>query len=378
MKSNLLRNRSPIRRQRARNYILITLVSFALSISITRLFLTLTGFPQLGNRELHIAHVMWGGLTLFIATLLPLLLANQWVFTISAILSGVGVGLFMDEVGKFITQTNDYFYPPAAPIIYAFFLLVVLIYIEISRRKTSDPRTEMYYILQDFQEVLDHDLSEEERKDILSHLDLVLRDAAHPDLTNLAQALKGFILTNNLKLVPETPSFWKRVQRNLEHIEFHWLTRNRFRAALTGALLGWSVQSLYTPIYILTQMSDPAHLIPILNNLVSQRLVRNHGGLTWFEIYLGLLTSVGLILLTAAMLLAVGKQRLAINLAYVGMLISLTMVNLLTFYYDQFSAILNAVLQLVILQGILRYRRRFIKTRIDDFSTPILMKTNDP
>jgi hypothetical protein len=367
MKSNTLRTRSPIRRQKARNYLLITLVSFALSVSLTRLFLTLTGFPQLGNRELHIAHVLWGGLILFIAALLPLLFTNQWIYTTTAVLSGVGVGLFMDEVGKFITQTNDYFYPPAAPIIYAFFLLVVLVYVDISRRKASDARTEMYYILQDFEEVLDHDLSEEERNDILTHLELVLKDTTHPDLANLAQSLKSFIQNKDLELVPDIPSFWKRWRLRMEKFEASWLTHNRFRAALVGALLGWSIYSLYYPLFILTQSRDPAELNTILTGLVSQRLVRSHGGMTWFEVHLGLLTAVGLVLFTAAGLLALNKQRRAINLAYVGMLTSLTMVNLLVFYYDQFSAIISAALQLVILLGILRYRSRFLKSRPDDF-----------
>ena len=367
MKSNTLKNRSAIRRQKARNYLLITLLSFALSVSLTRLFLTLTGFPQLGSRELHIAHVLWGGLILFIAALLPLLCTNQWIYTTTAVLSGVGVGLFMDEVGKFITQTNDYFYPPAAPIIYAFFLLVVLVYVEISRRKASDARTEMYYILQDFEEVLDHDLSEEERQDILSHLDFVLKDTSHPDLANLAQALKGFVQNKDLELVPETPSFWKRQRMRLENFEVRWLSHNRFRAALVGALLGWSLYSLYYPLFILTQSRDPSEMNTILVGLVSQRLVRSHGGMTWFEVHLGLLIGVGLVLLTAAGLLAFNKQRRAINLAYVGMLTSLTMVNLLVFYYDQFSAIIQAALQLVILLGILRYRKRFLKSQPGDF-----------
>ncbi len=95
--------------------------------------------------------------------------------------------------------------------------------------------------------------------------------------------------------------------------------------------------------------------------------MRSHGGVTWFEIHLGLLTAVGLVLLTAAGLLALNKQRRAINLAYVGMLTSLTMVNLLLFYYDQFSAIISAALQLVILLGILRYRTRFLSSRVGDF-----------
>ncbi len=367
MSTKIFPTRSPIRRRKARNYLLITLVSFALSVSLTRLFLTMTGFPQLGNRELHIAHVLWGGLILFIASLIPMLLANQWAFSLSAILSGVGVGLFMDEVGKFITQTNDYFYPPAAPIIYAFFLLVVLVYVEASRKRAKDSRAEMYHILEDFEEVLDHDLSEREREIILRHLDKVLQDSSHPDLANLARALKRFIQSKDLALVPETPSLLSRWLDRLKESEARWLTQGRFRAALVGALLGWSLYSLYYPIYIMLQWRDPAEMNSIVMGLVSQRLVRGHGGLTWFEIHLGLLTAVGLVLFTAAGLFWLNKQRRAINLAYVGMLSSLTMVNLLVFYYDQFSAIVSAGVQLVILLGILRYRRRFLQARLSDF-----------
>jgi len=34
--------------------------------------------PQLAAGDLHIAHVLWGGLLLFAASLLPLVLANRW------------------------------------------------------------------------------------------------------------------------------------------------------------------------------------------------------------------------------------------------------------------------------------------------------------
>ena len=65
---------------------------------------------------------------LFAGSLLPLIFLNKRTLDLSALLSGIGMGLFIDEVGKFLTQTNDYFYPGAAPIIYSFFLIILLIF----------------------------------------------------------------------------------------------------------------------------------------------------------------------------------------------------------------------------------------------------------
>jgi nucleoside-diphosphate-sugar epimerase len=133
-----------VKREGAEQFLLYSLLSFAASVSLTRLFWEITGYPQLGNSTLHSVHVLWGGLLLFVASLLPLVLTNRWVYPMGGILSGAGVGLFIDEVGKFITQTNDYFYPPAAPIIYAFFLLVVLFYLRVRRPAPQEPRAELY------------------------------------------------------------------------------------------------------------------------------------------------------------------------------------------------------------------------------------------
>src|SRR5438094_4878629 len=111
MDSNNRRVRAPVKRRNAQYYLLLTLVSFAGSVVVTRLYLGLTGFPQIGNGEFHIGHVLWGGLLLFAAAILPLIWANRWVFSVSAVLNGMGVGLFIDEVGKFITRNNDCFSP---------------------------------------------------------------------------------------------------------------------------------------------------------------------------------------------------------------------------------------------------------------------------
>src|SRR5919199_3044179 len=170
MKSSIRRTHKPVKREDAEHYLVAALLGFATSIILIRLFLELTGYPQVGNSELHIAHVLWGGLLLFIACVLTLVFTNRWVYKVSALLAGVGVGLFIDEVGKFITQSNNYFYPAAAPIIYTFFLLTVLLYLQVRRPRPRDARVELYHALDQFEEVLDHDLNAQERADLDAQL----------------------------------------------------------------------------------------------------------------------------------------------------------------------------------------------------------------
>ena len=129
-----------MRREGAERYLFVTLVSFAATVIGTRWFLSLTGFPQIGGGDLHIAHALWGGAALFVAALLPILLAGRYVYLTAAAFAGIGIGLFIDEVGKFITAENDYFYPAAAPIIYATFLLAVLVWLRARAPHDPDPR----------------------------------------------------------------------------------------------------------------------------------------------------------------------------------------------------------------------------------------------
>jgi hypothetical protein len=126
-------------REGAERYLLLTIVSFVVAVVGTRWYLQATGYPQVGGGELHVAHMLWGGLLLVIAALLPLVVAAGWALSVSAVLAGAGTGLFIDEVGKFITASNDYFYPVAAPLIYGLFLVLVLLFIILRRRPDAEP-----------------------------------------------------------------------------------------------------------------------------------------------------------------------------------------------------------------------------------------------
>ena len=359
------RVRQPVKREAAEHYLLLTLLSFAASVTLTRLFLSLSGYPQVGGGELHIAHLLWGGLLLFIAALLPLLLANRWVYTTGALLAGAGVGLFIDEVGKFITKTNDYFYPAAAPIIYAFFLLTVLLYLRIRRPPARDARSELYRVFDGLQEVLDRDLDAQERADLEAELHFIAGQKDRPDLARLADELDKFLDADSLYLVSRTPSLWERFVAWLESFQSRRITRRRLKAILVVGLAALTVQALFDPVVVALTLLWPADQSLWLPSLVELGRVRGATSLMGFRIQLALEGATGILLLVACILLLMGRERRAIIFSYFALLMSLTTVNLLVFFYEQFSTIALAILQFGLLMAVITYRRHLAPNRVD-------------
>ncbi|MBE0697958.1 MAG: hypothetical protein IH586_13630, partial [Anaerolineaceae bacterium] len=269
MKQTPLAIKHPVQRNRAELYLLITLVCFGLSVALTRLFLDLAGYPQIGNGELHIAHVLWGGLLLFLAVLALLLFANPWVYPLGAVLGGVGVGLFMDEVGKFITQSNDYFYPWAAPIIYTFFLLTVMIYLRVNRQRQQDARTEIYHALDLLAEVLDHDLEPSEHAELIQHLSQVEKSSDNPDLSRLSALLLEFVSERDLHLAPEHPEAWQRVTQWLKSIEERWFNRIQMKWGIAIGIGVLGVISLIQLGMVVRIQQSPDALSKALLDLIS-------------------------------------------------------------------------------------------------------------
>ncbi len=360
-KLNPFKDRTPVQRRRAAGYLLITLISFAVSVSGTRLFLEITGFPQLGSGGIHIAHVLWGGLFLFVSALLPLILVNEWAFTLSAVIAGFGIGLFIDEVGKFITQNNDYFHPTAAPIVYVFFLFTVLVFVLVRQRRKISYRAKMYGILEQFNEVLDRDLSADEYDQLMLQLDEVIGEDESKAEIELALSLKAYLESNRGRVVPHDPTVYDMMRNAWIRFERKWLNRKRFYRILVIGLLAWGAWALISPIGFLVISRSPDQLQVFVEQLISNRLVRNASGLNWFEARILLGGGLGVISIFAAILLIFKAERKAIWIGIIDLLVTLTIVNPLVFYFEQFSTIVLAVFQFVLFILIIRYRKRFLE-----------------
>lgn len=364
MEQRLFSDRSLVQRLGAERYLLISLISFAASVSLTRLFLSVTGYPQLGNSQLHIAHVLWGGLLLFISGLLPLVLANAWAYTAGAVLNGVGIGLFIDEVGKFITQSNDYFYPPAAPIIYAFFLLTVLMYLYIRRRSGKTPRRLMYQVLHDLGEVIDHDLQPEERTRMTSQLNEVIEAAPNTNLSLLASALIRFLEHETLHINAALPRWQRRWRESRQALRMRMTerprSRSRFRTVL-GLVMLISGSLIMTRLALLTYtLTFHGGLDEWVLQTLLSRQAESPESMRWVFIRIVLEGGLGLLLAAAGALLLALRENSALRLGTLSLVMKLTTVDLLVFYFDQFAAVVTSLAQFGLLMLVLLYRNWYL------------------
>ncbi|NIL59030.1 hypothetical protein [Salinispora arenicola] len=207
--------------------ILTFVLSGVAAVLLTRAYLQATGFPQFDAGGLRIAHVLWGGLLLTVGFGVVLVFLGSRARFVGAILGGIGFGLFIDQVGKFVTAQADYFYAPAAGIIYAAFALLLVI-TQALRERTRLSRTERTAnALDTVIGGLDKGLSDRRRSAVLR----LVRDCG-PDVTEAVARLLATVPRREPSLAPLRRPWARRARQAMT-----WVVSSRWMVGLVVVYL---------------------------------------------------------------------------------------------------------------------------------------------
>jgi hypothetical protein len=224
MKSNpYLLRAGLVRNVRTVEHLTTFVVSAVATVLVVRLLLRLLGYPAIGGGGLHIAHMLWGGLLMLVAIFLLLGFIGPVVRPAAALAGGVGFGLFIDEVGKFVTADNDYFYRPAAAIMYVVFVLLVLGVQFLTRRRPIDPREHLANAVDHAVEGVAGGLSRRQLAIAAEQLRTAGADVAGWAET---RALLAATPRDDVELIAPVDALWSALRRTFDRVARHpWAPR---------------------------------------------------------------------------------------------------------------------------------------------------------
>jgi len=362
-----IRNLRPVKRYRSEQYVLISLVTFALTVVLLRGILRLTGYAQIGNDSIHIAHVLWGGLGLFAGSLVLLVFANRWALFLGAVLCGGGVGFFIDEVGKFVTQTNNYFTPVAAPIIYALFLATVLVYLRVRRPPGRDVRGEMYRAFEQMSGVLDHEMSRHDLNALSRSLELAGTSAKDPATRELAKAMLMYVEHERPRIVEPQPGRVQCALTSTRACARRVFTRSRLRVFLVLTLVAGGIYAVLDMALLAFLAASPSSgATDFLRSLVSPGELAALGDKIWFSVRAVLEGSVGLAMVVGGVLIGLRREWRGLSIAIPALIVDLTVVDLLVFYQDQSKALIGIAVEFVVLVAAFSYRRIYLEDEAEE------------
>lgn len=333
--SNQPVNGSPYRIRDSRGSILseIWLVSAVVAILGIRGYLHLTGYPQVGGGTLHIAHMLWGGLGMVIAFGVLILFASDVWKPFATCVGGLGFGTFVDELGKFITKDNDYFFRPTIGLIYAVLVIFYLIAQWTQRHRVPTSADHLFYATQGIQSLAIGKLDYDRQQFALSHL-----RASGID-TPLTEAMR--VALETAQLIDEDDAQSSRILR--------------WRTSLMNAYTRVVNRHWFTPIVIAIFVIKVIEIVATLVFGFVTNSFELNDGLSFTE--WGVLLSGGASGAVAALgvwFLFRSERLRALHTFAASTLITILFGQFFAFTTNQFAALTNLLVQLFIL-GVLRF-----------------------
>jgi hypothetical protein len=337
-----------IRREAAQQLSENVIISFVVTLLGIRLFLQLTGYPQIGTGGLHIAHAIWGGVFLLAASLLALIFRNKSLLTLSSVLAGMGWAFFIDELGKFITADNDYFFRPAAPLIYLTLLGLWYVTTYLVRRQGDDARARIYHILDRFEEVIEASVDPDDLLAIRQELQQLSQERQDGVSDELAQALLHFLEHEHIPTREQPPSAWARLWLQARQaIDRGLLSPPAIRTAFPVGLAAYGALLAGGVVLQLLPFLQPDWAATFHAGLDVSPFSSSANAMLFGVLNVLRLVVAGLFLASARRTWL--RQPSGWRLAHRALVLAIVAADLLSFYFSQFSAALLTVLDVAVL-----------------------------
>jgi hypothetical protein len=229
-----------------------------------RVFLIITGYPQLGNGTLHISHAIWGALMMAVAIIVAIAFLPPLTRGFVAFLGGAGFGWFIDELGKFITRQVNYFYQPTIALIYITFVVMYLVFRSIQARAYGPDEAVLNGL-------------EALKAASLGNLNDTRRHAAIALIHETGAT--GAISDNVVSLLRDVPALPPRTPSELERLGIRmraryrsWTERRSFARIVSGFLVVFAVASIGVAVSLAddhAQIRGVAEWATVISTLVS-------------------------------------------------------------------------------------------------------------
>ncbi len=269
--------------------------------------------------------MLWGGILMITAIIILLAFMGMRAQRRASVVAGLGFGLFIDELGKFITRDSNYFYQPTIGLIYLTFVILFIISRYLSQTRQLSKQEYLLNALSFTQEAVVHDLNKIERSQALAYL--TRADQQHPLVPALTKVLQQ--IPGNFAI----PTRWYRWTRGTQALY------ERIIAHPKGSrIFNW--------LFFANSLTFFGAVVSIFE----QELAKQHLDIGSYAELMS--AAVPPILVFIATVVWRKNRLMRYRLFSIALLLNIFVTQFFSFYHDQFSALPGFLVNIIFYIGV--------------------------
>lgn len=331
------------RQEMASSYALTAIMAGVVGVLGTRLFLELFGYPSLGKGMWHLSHTVWGGIIMCLGMFMAMSFYGRRSLRVASGIFGIGMGIFFDEMGKFITRDNNYFFKPTSMIVYIIFLMLFGVYRLLTKKRRESGVHLFYHVLDRLGDLAENDLDEREQKKLIEVVRL-LKEKSHHELAVFSAELEKALWLLRPKKYEK--SWTSLILKKIDGGIYKNVLSKKGILFLMGALiLGYSIASIVDTLWLMQNINK----VSIVPSFLGEYTPRD--GFEAFMLGIKIISDLvvaGLFLGGIGMAI-IRRYKVGLEFFEWGLYVYILLTSICRFYFEQFSAVLALFFSLGVL-----------------------------